>query len=60
MTYQDLMHAGIEIQCQTILCYYDYHNDTRVPITREEAAGHEIKYMYVEDDTLYIELEVEL
>jgi len=31
-----------------------------VPITREEAQNHEIKYIYVENDTLYIELEVEL
>jgi len=60
MTYQDLIRAGIEIQCQVVLCYYDYIKDMRVPITRDEAQNHEIKYIYVEDDTLYIELEVEL
>ena len=60
MTYQDLTRTGIEIQCQVVLCYYDYNKDKRVLITREEAQDHEIKYMYVEDDTLYIELEVEL
>lgn len=60
MTYQDLIRAGIEIQCQVALCYYDYNKDRRVPITREEAQNHEIKYIYVENDTLYIELEVEL
>ena len=60
MTYQDLIRAGIEIQCQMVLCYYDYDKDKRVLITREEAQDHEIKYMYVENDILYIELEVEL
>lgn len=60
MTYQDLTRAGIEIQCQVMLCYYDYNKDKRVLITREEAQNHEIKYMYVENDALYIELEVEL
>lgn len=60
MTYQDLTRAGIEIQCQVVLCYYDYNKDKRIPITREEAADREIKYMYVEDDAIYIELEVEL
>ena len=60
MTYQDLIRAGIEIQCEVVFCYYDYIIDKRMPLTREEAASYEIKYMYVENDTLYIELEVEL
>lgn len=60
MTYQDLISAGIEIQCQTMLCYYDYNRDKRVLLSPAAAAGKEIRYMYVEDDVLYIEVEVEL
>jgi hypothetical protein len=57
MTIRDMQNAGIEIQGSVNYCYYDYEAEHRVVITPEEAADREIKYIYCEDEKLYIEVE---
>lgn len=57
MTVRDLCSAGIEIQGNPIYCYYDDAAEQRANITEEEAADLEIKYIYCENNTLYIEVE---
>ena len=60
MTYNDMKHQGIDIQCQIIFCYYEYETERRKVLTDEEAAEREIKYIYTENDAIYIEVEVEV
>ena len=57
MKVYELNAAGIEIQCEKILCYYDYTINERVFLTEAEASDREIRYLYVEDDCLVIETE---
>lgn len=57
MTVRDLCSAGIEIQGNPIYCYYNEDAEQRVNITREEASDLEVKYIYCENNSLYIEVE---
>lgn len=57
MTIRDMQNDGIEIQSKVIYCYYDYEAEKRVEISVEEAADREIKYLYCENNQLYIEVE---
>lgn len=59
MTYSDMRNQGIDIQCQVIFCFYDYDAERRKILSAEEAADREIKYIYTEDDAIYIEVEGE-
>lgn len=59
MTITDFCYAGVEIQSEIVYCYYDYDNEKRVNITRQKAREYDIKYMYCEDNTLYIEVNME-
>ena len=47
----------IEIQTEVQYCYYDYEKEERIFITREEAEEKEIRYMYVENNEIFIEVE---
>lgn len=57
MKIYELNTAGIGVQCEVILCYYDYTINERVFLTEAEASGREIRYLYVEDGCLVIEVE---
>lgn len=59
MTYKDLYSDCIEIQCETTFCYYDYEKEERIIITQQEAENKEIKYIYIENDSLFIEIEMD-
>lgn len=60
MTLGDLYYAGIDIQANKIhYCYYDYNKDQTVELTRIQAHDMEVKYIYVKDNELYIEVEQE-
>ena len=59
MTYHDMCQNCIEIQCQTVFCYYNAEKEKRVIITQAEAEHREIRYIYTEDDAIYIKVEVE-
>jgi len=59
MTYRDLCTDCIEIQSEIVFCFYDYTKEERTIITAEQAADLEIKYLYCENDALYIEVEVD-
>lgn len=58
MTYTDMKSQGIEIQGQIVFCYYDYANEKRKMLTPEEATEYEIKYIYTENDAIYIEVDI--
>ena len=57
MKVYELKAAGVDVQCDLILCYYDYELEERVFLTEAEASERKIKYLYVEDDCLVIEVE---
>ena len=57
MKVYEMRDAGIDVQCDVILCYYDYRMNERVFLTEAEASEREIRYLYVEDDCLVIEVE---
>ena len=57
MKVYELRAAGIDVQCDLILCYYNYELEERVFLTEAEASEREIRYLYVEDDCLVIETE---
>ena len=59
MTYGDMRNQGIDIQCEIIFCYYDYETEQRKIMNDKEAAEREIKYIYTENDVIYIEVEKE-
>lgn len=47
----------VEFQNEIIFCYYDYMDFERKIITREQANDKDVKYIYVEADELYIEVD---
>lgn len=47
----------IEFQNEIIFCYYDYNDFERKIITKEQANTKDVKYIYVEADELYIEVD---
>lgn len=48
---------NVELQCAVHFCYYDYEANERIEIGKFEALAYEVKYMYCEDDELWIEVE---
>lgn len=59
MTYRDMQQALIEIQCEKIFCYYDYDKSERITISEAQAIDHDIQYIYIEENILYIEIKME-
>lgn len=51
--------GNIEVQSEYRVVYYDEEKNERVEISDEEAGDKEIKYVYCENNILYIEVEVE-
>lgn len=49
---------NVDIQSEYQVVYYDEDKNERVEISDEEASDKEIKYVYVENDILFIEVEV--
>lgn len=46
-----------EVQSEVRFVWYDYDADVRVDLSEAEARGREVKYMYVEDGVLFVEVE---
>lgn len=49
----------VEIQSDMKIVYYDYDKEERIEITEKRAKDKEIRYIYCEEDVLYIEVEKE-
>ena len=49
-----------EVQCSVRYCTYDYDSDQRVELSEKKARGMEVRYIYVEDGELWIEVESEV
>ena len=45
-----------EVQCCVHYCWYDDDSFERIEIPEKKARGMEVKYIYVEDDELWIEV----
>lgn len=45
-----------EVQCAVHYCWYDEDAFERIEISEAKARGMEVKYLYVEDDELWIEV----
>ena len=48
---------SVEIQSDVHFVYYDYDKCERYEISKEDVSGKEIRYLYVDDGELYIEVE---
>lgn len=48
---------NVDIQSEVRFVWYDYDADVRVDLSEAEARGREVKYMYVEDGVLFVEVE---
>ena len=46
-----------EVQCGVHFCWYDYDAFERIEISEAEARGMEVKYLYIEDGDLWIEVD---
>lgn len=58
MTIKDLTN-NIDIQNTIHYCYYDYDKSERIEITEEMANDKEIKYLYCDDNEIYIEIDMD-
>lgn len=50
---------NVDVQCEVKFVRYEYATGNRVVLSEAEARGCEIRYMYVEDDVLFLEVEVD-
>ena len=50
---------NIEVQGVKHYCYYDYNKEERIEITYKQAYDKEVKYLYCEDNEIYIEVDME-
>ena len=49
-----------EVQCGVHFCWYDYDAFERIEIAEAEARGLEVKYLYIEEGELWIEVSREV
>ena len=56
LTLRDILDA-VELQGEAKYYYYDYNDDKRVELTEEQAADHEVKYMYPENNVICFEVD---
>ena len=57
MTVREFLSKGIDIQCEIVFCYYNYNKDVRVICKFDQVADEEIRYIYVDEGRIYIEVE---
>lgn len=57
LTTRDLLYNCC-IQQQVHYCYYDYEKEKRIEISAKRAADCEIRFLYSENDEIYIEVEL--
>ena len=50
---------GVEFQNEVKFVRYDYEYEVRVEITEDQAAYRDIRYIYSENDVLFIEVDSE-
>ena len=48
-----------EFQVTIHFVYYDYGKEERIEITEKQAEDKEIRYIYCENDEIYIEIDME-
>lgn len=51
--------TDIEFQQEVHIVYYDYEKEERIETTREKADYNEVRYLYSEEDKIYIEVDNE-
>ncbi|PWM19940.1 MAG: hypothetical protein DBX97_04290 [Collinsella tanakaei] len=49
----------VEIQSDMKIVYYNYKKEKRIEITEKQAKNKTIRYLYSENDILFIEVEKE-
>ena len=55
--YQLLLHTEIQSDYKVVI--YDYVREERIQVDVEDYAERDVRYLYVEDGILYIEIEFE-
>lgn len=56
MTVRDLFD-NVEVQSEVSIVYYDEDRNERIELQRKKALDKEIKFMYCENDVLFVEVE---
>lgn len=49
---------NVEIQSRVRFAYYDYEKCERISLFKEQAIGKEIRYIYVEDEDIIVEVDM--
>ena len=57
MTVREFLNKGIDIQCEVVFCYYNYNKNEKVICEFDQVADEEIRYMYVDEGRIHIEIE---
>ena len=55
--YQIFLNTKIQSKYKVV--YYDYEQEKRIEVAEGEHTDKDITYLYVEDDILYIEIDIE-
>ena len=53
------LFLNIEIQGNYKVVYYDFEQDKRIEVKPGEYTDKDIAYLYVENDVLFIEIDIE-
>ena len=55
----DQLILDAEIQSEYKIVYYDYEEERRITVSPDGYGNKDVRYLYVEDDVLYIEIDIE-
>ena len=55
----DQLILDTEIQSQYKIVYYDYEEEERITVSPDGYGNKDIRYLYVDDGILYIEIDVD-
>ena len=55
----DQLILDTEIQSKYKIVYYDYEDEERITVSPDEYGNKDVRYLYVEDGILYIEINID-
>lgn len=55
----DQLILDTEIQSQYKIVYYDYEEEERITVSPDGYGNKDIRYLYVDDGILYIEIDID-
>ena len=55
----DQLILDTEIQSEYKIVYYDYEEEERITVSLDGYGNKDVRYLYVDDGILYIEIDIE-